>query len=99
MAATPLKLYWQSHLIGVITGSTFSDFPWVGGRFEPRRVPKRLREVLDWFAAQADADEPPDPPFAPDLLEGWVIIKPDGSRHELLTPPLIDFDTGAAEWR
>ncbi len=99
MAATTLKLYWNSRLVGVITGATFSDFPWVIGRFEPRRVPKRLREVSDWLAAQAEADEPLDPPFAPDLLDGWVVIKPDGSRHELLMPPLIDFDKGIIDWR
>lgn len=98
-AATPLKLYWNSHLLGVITGATFTDFPWVSGRFEARRVPKRLREVLDWFKTQAEVDDPPDPPFASDLLDGWVVIKPDGSRHELLMPPPIDFDNGFAEWR
>ncbi|MFL5338669.1 MAG: hypothetical protein ACJ8F7_00760 [Gemmataceae bacterium] len=98
-AAAPHKLYWNSQLIGVITEATFSDFPWVIGRFEARRVSKRLRAVLNWFAAQAEADELQDPPFAAELVEGWVIVKADGSRHELLMPPLIDFDKGYAEWR
>ena len=54
---------------------------------------------MDWFTARAEADESQDPPFAPDLVEGWVIVKPDGGRHELLMPPLIDFDKGLAQWR
>ena len=98
-AAAPHKLYWKSQLVGVITDATFSDFPWVIGRFEARRVGKRLREVLDWFVAQAESDEPLDPPFAADLLEGWVIVRPGGERHELFLPPLIDFAKGFAEWR
>ena len=98
-AAAPHKLYWNSQLVGVIAEATFSDFPWVIGRFEVRRVSKRLREVLNWFAAQAQSDELQDPPFASELLEGWVIVQPDGGRHDLLMPPLIDFDKGFAEWR
>lgn len=98
-AAVPHKLYWRSQLVGVITEAAFSDFPWMIGRFESRRVSKRLREVLEWFAAQVEADELQDPPFASDLVENWVIVKPDGGRHELLMPPLIDFDMGSAEWR
>ena len=93
------RLYWNSQLVGVITEVTFSDFPWVIGRFQARRVGKRLRAVLDWFAAQAPDEEMQDPPFAPELLEAWVVVKPDGGRHELLMPPLIDFAKGFAEWR
>lgn len=53
MVVGPLKLYWKQQLVGVITEATWSDFPWIIGRFEARRVGKRLREVLAWFAAQA----------------------------------------------
>ena len=99
MATREHKLYWQSQLIGVIAGVTTTDYPWVRGRFEPRQVSEELREVLGWFAAQAEADDLQDPPFDPRLLEGWFIDNVEGERHELLVPPLIDFDQGVAEWR
>jgi hypothetical protein len=99
MAAGPFKLYWNSQLVGIITEAAFTSFPWVAGRFEARRVSKRLREVLDWFATQVDTHELHDPPFAPDLLSGWCVVDPDGERTELLAPPVIDFDKGTAEWR
>jgi hypothetical protein len=99
MDAGPHKLYWRSQLIGVVTEAAFSDFPWVRGRFEARRVSKQVREVLDWFAVQAKIDELQDPPFSTNRVEGWVIEQFDGSRHELLMPPLVDFDEGTAEWR
>jgi hypothetical protein len=99
MAVGPLKLYWKHQLVGVIRDATFSDFPWIIGRFEARRVSKRLREVLAWFAAQAEADELQEPPFDADLVGNWAIVKPDRSRAELLLPPLVDFNKGFAEWR
>jgi hypothetical protein len=99
MAVSPLKLYWKKQLVGVISGATWSDFPWIVGRFETRRVSKRLRAVLEWFAAQAEADELQEPPFDSDCVENWAIVKPDRSRVELLLPPIIDFDKGLAEWR
>lgn len=99
MAAGPLKLYWKRQLVGVITKPRWSDFPQIVGRFEARRLSKRLREVLAWFAAQADADELQDPPFDADLVESWAIVKPDGSRVELPLPPLVDFSKRLAEWR
>ena len=99
MAPGPHKLYWKSQLVGVITEATFSDFPWMAGRFAARRLSTRVREVLDWVSAQADADDLQDPPFASDRVEGWAIVNPDGDRHELLMPPLVDFDKSIAEWR
>lgn len=98
-AGRPHELYWKEQLVGIITEVSFSDFPWLSGRFEPRSMSKPLQEVLDWCAAQAEADELQDPPFESDLMEAWVIVKPDGSRHELILPPLIDFTEGLAEWR
>lgn len=99
MAIGPLKLYWKKRLVGVINAVAWSDFPWASGRFEPRQLPRRLREVLEWFADQAEAAEPADPPFDADLVENWAIAKPDRSRVELLLPPIVDFDNGFVEWR
>lgn len=99
MDTGPLKLFWKTKMVGVVTDATFSDFPWKAGRFEARKMSERLREVLDWFAAQAVADELLDPPFAVDLLEEWVIVDANGVRHELFLPPLIDFAKGIVEWR
>jgi len=99
VADGPLKLYWKNQLVGVIMDATWSDFPSVAGRFESRQVSQRLREVLKWFAAQAEGDELKDPPFEAELLENWAIVKPDRSQVELLIPPIIDFDRGLAEWR
>jgi hypothetical protein len=99
MGLGPLKLYWKKQLVGVITDAAVSDFPWVSGHFQPGRVAKRLREVLEWFAAQAEADELRDPPFDADLVGNWAIVKPDRSRVELLLPPVVDFARGYAEWR
>jgi hypothetical protein len=99
MAAEPHKLYWNTQLVGVVTEAGYCDFPWVMGRFEARAVSERVREVLDWFAAQAEAEELSDPPFDTERLDEWVIVGADGGRYELLMPPLIDLDEGTAEWR
>jgi hypothetical protein len=99
MAVAPLKLYWKKQLAGVITDATWSDFPWVSGRFEARRLGKRLREVLAWFAAQAEADHLEDPPFDPERVGNWALVKPDRSRVQLLLPPIVDFSKGLARWR
>ncbi len=99
MTVSRLELYWKKQLVGVITGASWSDFPWISGKFEPRRLGKRLRALLEWFAEQAEADELEEPPFEPELLENWSIVKPDRSRVDLLCPPIIDFAAGVAEWR
>jgi hypothetical protein len=99
MTVGPLKLYWKNQLVGVITESTWSDFPWIAGRFEAQPIPNLLREVLTWFASQAKAEELQDPPFDADLVRNWAIVKPDQSRVELLLPPIVDFIKGLAEWR
>jgi hypothetical protein len=99
MAADLLKLYWKKQLVGVITDATWSDFPWVVGRFEVRRIGKRLRDVLTWFAEQAEADELQEPPFDAEVIGNWAVVKPDRSRVELPLPPVVDFDRGLAEWR
>jgi hypothetical protein len=99
MANGPLKLYWKRQLVGVITDAVWSDFPWIIGRFEARRVDKRLWAVLVWFAAQAEADELKDPPFDSEFVQNWSIGKPDRSRVELFLPPIVDFTEGFVEWR
>jgi hypothetical protein len=86
-------------LVGLITDVGGSDFPWMDGRFEARRLGKRLRAVLEWFAAQAEAEELEEPPFPPDLLENWAMVKPDRGRVELVGPPLVRFAEGVVEWR
>jgi hypothetical protein len=99
MSLGPLKLYWKKQLVGVITDVTSSDFPWNNGRFQARRMGRRLREVLEWLSTQAEADELQDPPFDAELVASWAIVKPDQTRVELLLPPIVDFHKGLAEWR
>ena len=99
MADGPLKLCWKEQLVGVITDATWSDFPWLSGRFEVRQMDEQQRQVLAWFAAQTEADELEEPPFAAEWIGNWAIVKADGSRVELLAPPIIDFSKGMAEWR
>ncbi len=99
MSVGPLKLYWKKQLVGVITDAGWSDFPWIAGTFDARRLGKRLRAVLEWFEEQTRADELAEPPFAPEWLQNWSIVKPDRSRIELLAPPLVDFARGIVQWR
>jgi hypothetical protein len=41
---------------------------------------------------------PADPPFDPALLENWFVHSSTGETTEV-SPPLVDFDAGTAEWR
>jgi hypothetical protein len=94
-----LELHWKDQLVGVISDATVSDFPWLAGKFAAKRVSKQLREVMTWFAAQAEADELAEPPFGPELLEDWVIVKADGTWTVLDGVPLVDLKRGSIEWR
>jgi hypothetical protein len=89
MTIGPLKLYWKKLLVGVITEASWADFPWIDGTFEARRLDKRLRIVLEWFDIQSEAERLEEPPFEPDLLENWSIVKPDRSQVELMCPPVV----------
>ena len=100
MGAGPVQLLWGDHPVGVITEVGWADFPWRGGRFRPAaRLNKRIRAVLDWFAAQAAADRLDEPPFPTELLDGWAIAGPDGRRVALDGVPLVDLARGTIEWR
>jgi hypothetical protein len=99
MAAGPFKVYWKRQLVGVITEVAWSDFPWIAGKWETRRLGKRLRGVLEWFEAQSEGDELKEPPFEPELLESWSLVKPDQTRVELIGPPIVHFADGSVEWR
>src|SRR5438067_700160 len=99
MKSGVLRLYWKKQLIGEITDYSGSDFPWFGGTIALKRISQRLRTVLEWFAAQATADDLEEPALEDELLNNWSIVKPDGSRVELLGVPLVRIGQGLIEWR
>ena len=94
-----IELHWKDKRVGLISDAGVSDFPWLAGKFVVKRISKRLQTVLNWFAAQADAEELVEPPFDHDLLEHWTIVRSDGSRVELDCVPIVDLSKGTIEWR
>jgi hypothetical protein len=99
MKTGALRLYWKKQLVGEITEYVGSDFPWFGGKIALKRLSQPLRTALEWFATQATADELDEPEFEEDLLNNWSLVKPDGSRVELLGVPLVRIAQGLIEWR
>src|SRR5262245_48844092 len=97
-ATQPMALMWNGHHVADLTDATWSDFPWQEARIVFRDVTPEIQRALEWLSEVVDADELPDPPFDPSLLENWFVQSPTGEMTEV-SPPLVNFDAGTAEWR
>ena len=90
---------WNDQHVADLSDTTWSDFPWKEARIVFVNLTPELRSVLEWLAEVSESDDDlPDPPFDTVLLENWVVRSPDGETSGV-SPPLVDFDVGTAEWR
>lgn len=101
MSNSQHRLFWCNQIIGTISDVGWSDFPWVSGNFLSNTIDSEIRNLLEWFDIESKKDDgiSVDPPFREELLNGWSIEKPDGTKTELIMPPIIDFASGIIEWR
>ena len=100
MEVQPLQLYWRETLIGYIYEAGWLDFPWVNGRFVPTENESEVRAMLQWFHEENKKDDPDLTlaPFPDHFIDNWTIVKPDGTRTEIM-PPVPNFDEETIEWR
>jgi hypothetical protein len=94
----PRALMWNDQHVADLSHATWSDFPWQEARIVFVNLTPEIRLALEWLADVADADELTDPPFDAALLENWSVRSPTGEMREV-SPPVVDFDAGTAEWR
>jgi hypothetical protein len=73
-----LALMWNDQHVADLIDATWSDFPWHEARIVFVNLTPEIRQLLEWLAEIADADELPDPPFDTALLENWVVRAPTG---------------------
>ena len=91
------RLFCNDRLVGLITNAQWSDFPWVIGSFAPAAIDEDVRQVIEWFAAIGDAEEPAGPLFPDYLLNNWWIERPSGERKQV-DVPILDLSKGTVEW-
>jgi hypothetical protein len=96
----PAHVYWNDQFIGTITDAVWSDYPWAHGTFKPGELSVEQREGLGWLVRVAESNN-----FAEELspgheafLDGWTLREAGGETTEI-SPPLVDFEAGSAEWR
>ena len=94
----PLALMWNDQHVADLSDATWSDFPWQEARIVFVNLTPEIRRALEWLVDVSTADELPDPPFDEALLQNWFVRAPTGETTEV-SPPLVDFDGGTAEWR
>ena len=94
------RLLWRDQLIATITDVGWSDFPWACGKFVAAEMAPQIRELLEWIDRESKTEDgiTDDPPFAEELLDEWLIEKPDGTRTGIMIP-VLDFSDGSIEWR
>lgn len=93
-----LALRWNAQHVADLFDATWSDFPWKEARIVFVNLTPEVRRALEWLVEVSEADELPDPPFDTALLENWFVHSSTGGSTEV-SPPLVDFDAGTAEWR
>jgi hypothetical protein len=93
-----LALIWNDQHVADLSDATWSDFPWKEARIVFVNLTPEIRRALEWLVEIAYANELSDPPFDAALLENWFVRSAAGETTEV-SPPLVDFDAGTAEWR
>jgi hypothetical protein len=92
-------LYWRDQLVGVVTDVGYVDFPWAGGTIALGELSGEVRAVLEYIDRESKTEDGvQDWPFSDEMVDGWRIVKPDGTEVDIL-PPVVDFDDNSVSWR
>jgi hypothetical protein len=95
----PMALIWNDQHVADLSDAAWSDFPWKEARIVFVNLTPDIRRVLEWLVEVANSDDDlPDPPFDVAFLEHWFVRSPTGETTDV-SPPLVDFAGGTAEWR
>ncbi|MCC2672705.1 MAG: hypothetical protein K0Q72_5177 [Armatimonadetes bacterium] len=93
-----MQLFWKDQHVADIENAGWADFPWASGKLVRVNLSPPLRQALEWLAEVAEAEELEDPPFDEELFDHWFVVSPTGEKLAV-SPPLVDFEIGAVEWR
>ncbi|MEM9214153.1 MAG: hypothetical protein AAGD25_07365 [Cyanobacteria bacterium P01_F01_bin.150] len=87
-------------MIATITDVDWADFPWACGKFVAADMEPQIRDFLEWIGRESKTENgiTEDPPFEDELFDEWFIENPDGTRTAIMMP-VLDFLSGAIEWR
>jgi len=98
-----LELFWNDTSAGSVSDHRLESFPSIHGRLEVTELNGELREALRWYAQQVEKplherDDEVGEPFADELFEGWWLRAPDGTRLEVYSMPIVNFQEQTLEW-
>lgn len=102
MKGEQMKLMWRTEHVGNVT-ETGRDMPDCYGKFELATANEKLIAYIrargtDHTLENRRIYEEFDQEFLEEMLDGWTLVRPDGSVVSLVTSPSISLDTHIICW-